>query len=77
MSLFGRIPGHNTITGNLRAQFGLGISLGLMIGIVPKDSLLPWAIGLFTLLLPRQSWRNASRHCNWFGAKRINGRIGS
>ena len=52
MSLFGRIPGHNTITGNLRAQFGLGISLGLMIGIVPKDSLLPWAIGLFTLLLP-------------------------
>ena len=52
MSLFGRTPGRHTITGNLRAQFGLGISLGLMIGIIPKDSLLPWAIGLFTLLLP-------------------------
>lgn len=52
MSLFGKTLGHHTITGNLRAQFALGISLGLMIGIVPKDSLLPWAIGLFALLLP-------------------------
>jgi len=52
MSLIGRIPGRHTITGNLRAQFGLGISLGLLIGLIPKDSLLPWAIGLFALLLP-------------------------
>ena len=52
MSLFGRTPGRLNITGNLRAQFGLGISLGLLIGIIPKDSLLPWAIGLFTLLVP-------------------------
>ena len=52
MSLFGRTPGRHINTGNLRAQFGLGISLGLMIGIIPKDSLLPWAIGLFTLLAP-------------------------
>ena len=52
MRLIGRVPGRHTIIGNLRAQFGLGISLGLLIGIIPKDSLLPWAIGLFTLLLP-------------------------
>lgn len=52
MSLFGRTLSRHTITGNLRAQFALGISLGLMIGTIPKDSLLPWALGLFTLLLP-------------------------
>jgi uncharacterized protein (TIGR03546 family) len=52
MILFGRTPGRHAITGNFRAQFALGICLGLMIGLIPKDSLLPWVIGLFTLLLP-------------------------
>lgn len=58
MSLIGRTPGsgttngRTTIHGNLRAQFGLGISLGLMIGLLPKDSLLPWAFGLLTLIAP-------------------------
>lgn len=52
MSHIGIEPSRWTITGNFRAQFALGISLGLMIGIVPKDSLLPWVIALFTLLLP-------------------------
>ncbi len=58
MSLMGRIrgsaktDGRETIRGNLRAQFGLGIALGLMIGLLPKDSLLPWAFGLLTLIAP-------------------------
>ena len=52
MSLFGRTPGLVRVSQNLRAQFGLGISLGLMIGILPKDSLLPWVLGLLALIAP-------------------------
>jgi len=32
------------------AQLALGVSLGLVIGLLPKDSLLPYAIGLIALL---------------------------
>ena len=32
------------------AQLALGVALGLVIGLLPKDSLLPYAIGLIALL---------------------------
>ncbi len=31
-------------------QLALGLTLGMMIGLIPKDSLLPFGIGLFALL---------------------------
>ena len=52
MSLFGKTSDANRIGGNARAQFGLAVSLGLMIGLLPKDSLLPWAVGLIALIAP-------------------------
>ena len=37
---------------NRPSHIALGIALGMLVGVIPKFSILPWVFGLFAMLLP-------------------------